>query len=145
MSGMGRPLRCSLTLVRCAPEQVTEVRKLINDGVASGEIQPLINTVFPEAHAEDAFRYLSKGESNPESSMHGCRSRHLLIADVNRAWPAAEDVNTAHSPRRGQICVTLGWRAGMPACRCAHWQGHAANVGSGGQSGRRRRRSRSAA
>ena len=38
------------------------MRRLINGGIASGEIQPLINTVFPEAHAEDAFRYLSKGE-----------------------------------------------------------------------------------
>ncbi len=38
------------------------IRQLMNDGIASGAVQPLINTVYPEAHAEDAFRYLSKGE-----------------------------------------------------------------------------------
>ena len=44
------------------PDQVDVMRQLMIDGIANGEVQPLVSTVFSEAHAEDAFRYLSKGE-----------------------------------------------------------------------------------
>ena len=65
------------------------MRELLEAGIASGEVQPLINTVFPEAHAEDAFRFLSKGERNAPgaTATSGICSALMPI----QTFPAAED------------------------------------------------------
>ncbi len=39
------------------------MHKLLQEGVSSGEVQPLPLTVFTHAQCEDAFRYMAKGES----------------------------------------------------------------------------------
>lgn len=38
------------------------LHKLLQEGVASGEVQPLPLTVFTHAQSEDAFRYMAKGD-----------------------------------------------------------------------------------
>ncbi len=41
--------------------QVWEAHKHLNEGIESGEVQPLPWTVFSRDKAQDAFRYLAGG------------------------------------------------------------------------------------
>ena len=45
------------------PGQVWEAHKHLNEGIASGEVQPLPWTVFSRDKAQDAFRFLAGGVS----------------------------------------------------------------------------------
>lgn len=42
-------------------EQVWEAHKHLNEGIASGEVQPLPWTVYSRDKAQDAFRFLAGG------------------------------------------------------------------------------------
>lgn len=39
-----------------------EVKRLVNEGIANGAVQPLPNTVFAENQAEQAFRFMASGK-----------------------------------------------------------------------------------
>ena len=43
------------------PWQVWEAHKHLNEGIASGEVQPLPWTVYSRDKAQDAFRFLAGG------------------------------------------------------------------------------------
>ena len=41
--------------------QLPALNKLVTEGLASGEVQPLPVTIFPRTETEEAFRYMASG------------------------------------------------------------------------------------
>jgi hypothetical protein len=59
--------------------QVWEMHRLLNEGIASGEVQPLPWTVFARSKAQDAFRYLAGGAQ--------CLASECCLPSVQSAVP----------------------------------------------------------
>ena len=92
-------------------DQVKEVRELLEDGIASGEVQPLINTVFPEANAEDAFRFLSKVERTAPCATANSGICSVLMPIL--AFHAAGDISPGKTSEDSEF---VGQQAGRLAC-----------------------------